>query len=380
MRSLYPHPNRVLFYDDVLITYLLAFFNPAVRSLRSIEDLSEVPAINQHLSVKSVCRSTLSDANSLFDPDYLLPLIEQLRQKVPDLARQDRDLAKLLDKVLAIDGSFFRVASDVQWATTLANKYGGRKFVRLNLSLGVNDGLVDGLSIDGNDGRHEGTAAKEFIREGHIHLFDGGVVNFDLFHTILALPDTHLLCSLRDHINFTTMQEQPLSEKDKEAGVTSDRVGVLTGSNARVAPGQTLREVRVSYTDRKGKVCSLRLLTSLLDLPAAVIAALYRYRWQIELFFRWLKVDASFEHLTSYSRNGVKLSFHIAVIAQLLICIHTQSPPSRYSQMLLGYVASGQATVEEILPIVLKRERERALERARLARKRQADRASKKSE
>ena len=56
----------------------------------------------------------------------------------------------------------------------------------------------------------------------------------------------------------------------------------------------------------------VKLLTDLLDLPAQLIAELYKHRWEIELFFRWLKVTANFGHLTSHSRNGVTLSFHIA--------------------------------------------------------------------
>jgi hypothetical protein len=72
LRKLYPHPNRVLFYDDVVVCYLLAFFNSILRSLRCIEDASQIPGVNQFLSVESVCKSTLSEANALFDPQHLL--------------------------------------------------------------------------------------------------------------------------------------------------------------------------------------------------------------------------------------------------------------------------------------------------------------------
>jgi hypothetical protein len=371
LRTLYPHPNRVLFYDDVVLAYLLAFFNPAVRSLRLIEDLSQIPAVRQHLSVDAIRRSTLSDANALFDPSRLLPLIVELRAKQGSLKHTDGDLATLLDKVVAIDGSFFKLAADVEWALNKSNKFGGSRYARLNLAYSLRTGQAAGCELSGDDGRHEGTVAISFIESGQIYLFDSGVVTFDLLGTI-PQRNSDFVCSLREAVNFSRQRELPLDEKAKEAGVISDHVGVLTGSPCHSPPDQTLREVRVAYIDRHGKPRTLRLLTSLLEVPAHVIAALYRHRWQIELFFRWLKVHANFRHLTSHSENGVTLSFYIAVIAQLLISLHTNQPLNRYGMMALGMVAAGVCDVEDILPILEKRHRERLLEKARLARKKAA--------
>jgi hypothetical protein len=72
----------------------------------------------------------------------------------------------------------------------------------------------------------------------------------------------------------------------------------------------------------------------------------------------------------SHSKNGVAVGFHIAVIAVLLIYIHTQQPVSKYAYVMLGLVATGQATMEDILPILQRRERECQLDRLRRARKR----------
>ena len=70
----------------------------------------------------------------------------------------------------------------------------------------------------------------------------------------------------------------------------------------------------------------------------------------------------------SHSKNGVAVGFHIAVIAVLLIYIHTQQPVSKYAYVMLGLVATGQATMEDILPILQRRERECQLDRLRRAR------------
>jgi hypothetical protein len=375
LRTLYPHPNRQLFYDDVVVVYLLAFFNPAVRSLRCIEDLSRLEEVNRLLSVDAVCRSTLSEANTLFDPKHLEGLIAHLRQKLPQLKQQDGQLEHLLQQVISFDGSFFHIAGDVQWALWHRNqKSDTRRHVRLNCAFCQATGTVMGVSLSGDDGQGEGAALAAMIQAAddqveHIYLFDSGVVSFDLIQTILS-RSSHLLCNLREQVGFTVQRQQALREADRAAAVISDRIGHLSGSVKHPPPAGLLREVVIAYTDRHGQPRQLRLLTDLLDVPAAVIAALYRYRWQVELLFRWLKLHAQFRHLMSFSRNGVTMGFYIAALAAMLLCLHTQQPLSKYAFNLFGAVASGLARPDEVLPILQRRMRERQLERVRLARKR----------
>jgi hypothetical protein len=371
----------VLHYDDVVVAYLLAFFNPALRSLRCIEDASRLPGVNRFLDVDAVCRSTLSDANALFDAELLLPLIADLRAGLsesgqPRQAREqqrDPQLERLLDHVMLVDGSFFRLAADVAWAVRSANAAGPAVgTVRLNCQFCLKDGTPVGVSVTGADGpgSGEGAAATASVEPGRIYLFDSGVVSFGYLGAVLG-AGSNFLCNLAAGVNFTAGQDgRPLADADRAAGVVGDRVGRLIGSaHRRDAPEQLLREVLVTYVDRTGKARTLRLLTDLLDLPAHLVAALYRWRWQIELFFRWLKVNAHFTHLTSHSRNGVTLSFYVATIAALLMCLRTGRPPSKYGYNLLSMLAAGLGDATDALPILERRERERRLERERLTRK-----------
>ena len=87
------------------------------------------------------------------------------------------------------------------------------------------------------------------------------------------------------------------------------------------------------------------------------------------MFLRWLKVTAGFSHLLSTSANGITLQFYVAMICTLLIHLRTGLPVDKYSLLALGFVARGQCTFEQQLPVLLKRQRERMLERQRRQRK-----------
>jgi hypothetical protein len=367
LRAAHAHPNRTLFFDNVAVAYLLAFFSPAIRSLRTLDDLSQTPAMRQQTSVDRIPRSTLSDANRVFDPALLEPIIEELRARVPDLNRTDPKLGELTRQVRAVDSSLFTVAATVAWA--LKQRRANRKGlanVRLNLQWAAAAGVPEGVCVSGS-ATSEAQALMAHLEPDLIYVMDRGYVNFQLLDRILhACSD--FVVRLKSNNLFVAHKSLPLSDQDREAGVISDRIGRLSGSGDSQAPGGLLREVLILDPHHPDK--PVRLLTSLLDVAAHVVGHLYRWRWKIELFFRWLKVHAHFEHLISHSENGVAVGFYIAVIGVLLMYIQTQRPVSKYAYVLLGLVATGQASMEDILPILERREHECELDRQRRARKR----------
>jgi hypothetical protein len=368
LRGHYAHPNRVLHMDDVLVVYLLAFFNPVLRSLRCIEDISELPAIQQHLSVHSVCKSTLSDANALFDPALLVPLIVRLKEACGTDFQLDQDLETLYQKVIVFDGSFFDVAADVAWAIRVTHGDSTTAQVRLNLHYCLASGLPEGLSVSGAAGGAETDAAINFdAQAGQILIADRGVFSFRLLCAMQA-KGCRCLLRVKNNIGFDRTEQRPLTPKDREFRVLSDHVGGFTSTAGHTAaPGGVWREVIIAHQSDPEQ--TVRIITDMLDLTAWQIGELYRQRWQIELLFRWLKVHAHFRHLTSHSPHGITMSFYTALIAMLLIALHSQSAMSKYGYNLLGMVAAGQASLEDILPVLHKRQRERELDKKRMARK-----------
>jgi hypothetical protein len=367
LRAAHAHPNRTLFFDNVAIAYLLAFFSPAINSLRTLDDFSQTPEMQGQTSIDRIPRSTLSDSNKVFDPALLETIVEDLRARIPDLDRADPKLGELTRRVRAVDSSLFTVAATVTWA--LKQRRANQKkqaSIRLNLQLAASTGIPEGVSVGGANSS-EAEALMAHLEADLIYVMDRGYVNFELLDRILhACSD--FVVRLKSNILFEPLKSLPLSDEDIAAGVISDRIGRLSGSGDSIAPGAMLREILIFDPNHPDK--PVRLLTSLLDVAAHVVGELYRWRWKIELFFRWLKVHANFEHLMSHSKNGVTVGFYIAVIAVLLMYIHTQTPVSKYAYVMLGLVATGQATMEDIMPILERRERECELDRQRRARKR----------
>lgn len=369
LRDQIPHGNRRLFLDDVFVAYLLAFFNPALRTLRTLEDFSQTRQAQKHLSIPKLCKSTLSDFNKLADPARLQPILDQLRREVlkPGSAKAAEPLTALHRQILAVDGTFLKAASTVAWAI---RRRGSKTGARLDFHVDVETWLPELLVIP-EHGEGEAKTAQETITPGAIHIYDRGIFSFDLIAAhipkaadfVMRIREPGPRCP-----KLETIETRELTPEARDAGVTSDRLVRLVGSTHRKPPNIVLREVVIVPADDPQK--PVYLLTTLLDLDASIIGLLYRYRWQIELFFRWLKCYARFDHLISHNREGVLLNFYVAVIGVTLMYLHMGHRPSKYLFIMIGMVASGSANLEEIMPILRERERQSKMQRDRVARKR----------
>ena len=193
-------------------------------------------------------------------------------------------------------------------------------------------------------------------------LFDRNFVDFVFLHAVLD-QQSDFVVRLKSDTNFLAIESRPLSENDRAVNVLSDSIGHVPGSSGSPGFGtQPLREVRILDT-RNNKI--VRLLTTLLDVPAHVIGKLYRQRWTIELFFRWLKCVAKFEHLISHSQNGITIQFYVAVIGVLLTYIRTGQRPGVYEFRCLSWVARGMMDVATMHEVLALRQRERDQNKAR---------------
>lgn len=368
LRDQNPHGNQELFFDDVFLAYLLAFFNPSLRSLRVIEDFSQTKQAQRHLSTPRICRSTLSDFNRLADPERLRPIIAELRNALHRkfAGQWPSDLYGLMKKVLAVDGTFFSAAADVAWAIGHRNQTATRHRARVDVQLDVQTWLPEVIAVP-ESGEGEARLASQHVQPGAIHIYDRNYGSFELLAAHYQLQEgtwepraNFVVRAKQKHLTFASTETRALTSEQQQHKILSDQLGHLTGSTQQFSTSIVVREVVFLGDDGE----EIRLLTNLLDVPVEVIAELYRHRWQIELFFRWLKCYAHFDHLTSHSRSGVLLNFYVVIVGVLLMYLHIGGRPSKYAFILLGMAArSDGESLDGILPIL--RERERQCERDR---------------
>jgi hypothetical protein len=372
LRSLPAHGNRQLFCDQLFHGLLLSFFDPMLRSLRRLEDRGDFDhrLDLSTLDLPRLARSTTSDALSVFDPLCLLPIIEDLQARCPSLCNDDPTLHVLSQRIIAADGTYFTTCCDVLWALR-HTKSNGRKQaqVRVNLQFDVATWTPQVISLSGDDGESEPEAFARDLLPGVLYVADRNFLDFGFMKAVLERGSEFVIRVKSSAPKAEVRDRLELTPTDREAGVTGDEIVHLTG---RDAPELPLRRVTIQTLDRTGKPCTIILLTSLVEsqLPAHVIAAVYRQRWQIELFFKWLKTFVRLEKLLSTSRQGMTFQLYVMVIATLLMYVQSGTRVSLYALTALSWVANGTMSLDQAMAVIAKREREKALERERKARQR----------
>lgn len=299
LRDEQAHVNRQLFLDDVFVVHLLAFFNPSVRTLRTIEDFSQTRQVHKHLSIRRICKSTLSDFHRLADPQRLEPILQSLRQHLArrqtDVSSGGQDLHQLLKKTIAVDGTFLPAVAEVAWGVANTNNHGTIKHrARLDLQLNVSTWIPEALVVP-EPGQSEADSAITQLQPGRIYLYDRGFMSFPLLAAHYDLTVEHPAVQSTFVVRYrqaggnspqlVDCVDRDLTCEDVAAGIISDRVGRFRSSkpSRHPLPDIPLREVVVQY-QQDGVTKTLRLITNLLDVSASTVAVLYRYRWQVEMF------------------------------------------------------------------------------------------------
>jgi hypothetical protein len=360
------HGNRTLHLHPLIVTLVMSFYDPLMRSLRTIEAHSSVEPITG-TAAQRMARSTTSDSLSALDPQLLLPVIENLHRQVPQLRKTDLKLQSIVKKIIAADGSYFSTFSDVIWALVHTKSDGSKQAqVRLNFQMDARTWVPQIVSISGGescDGSEPDALAKILLSDV-LYLLDRNFVDFDFLEALHQRNNDFVLRIRANAPAYEIIESRPLGEQDIADGILRDSLVRLTG---RGAPDRIFRLVEVRHASKPDE--TVKLLTSLTsaEINAYVIGYLYQQRWQVELFFRWLKLWCNFDHLLSTSRNGITMQFYVIVIATLLMHIHLGRKVSKYTLVALRQIALGLATPEQMEQYLARRDRERELKQARYA-------------
>src|SRR5688572_11342492 len=275
-------------------------------SLREIEaGLSSHRARLYHLGAQAPARSTLADANAVRPHQVFAGLFAHM------IGQASRGLRKRVgEAVRLIDSTGLRLSGLSGWASFSAGVCGAK----LHVVYDPDADLPLYFEVAAARG-HDITAAKAMpIEAGATYVFDLGYYDYGWWADLDA-AGCRLVTRFKKNTPLAVVEERPVAAGSP---VLSDRIGHLPARMARSRKNPfsyPVREVRV--TTETGK--ELRILTNDLDAPADEIAALYRRRWQVELFFRWIKQTLKIRHFLGVSENAVRIQVAVALIAFLVL-------------------------------------------------------------
>lgn len=344
--------NRQLFYDQYATLLLLYFFTPTVSSLRGVQQLSTLTKVQQRWGIRRTAVGSLSEAATVFEAALLQDVISELALRAWTRAPQGKpallqgDLALLRDLV-AIDGSLLPALPRMAWAVWQDEQH---RAAKRHVAFAALRHVPVGVTVTAGNGA-ERAQARQLVHPGGFYVFDRGSLDYDLFADLHALPCS-FVARVKEDAAYEVAQMAVVSPAARAAGVTADVVLRRLGTaHHRPCAAQPLRVVRVATdkTHPDGTPVEMVLVTNRVDLDADLIALAYRYRWTVELFFRWLKCILGCRHLLSQSENGVQLQVYLALIASLLIRLWVGRAPTKRTYELLCFYLSGWATTTEVL-------------------------------
>jgi Transposase DDE domain len=348
--------NRKLHYDQYCMLVLLFLFNPVVRSLRAIEQASELRKVQRKLGCQRASLGSLSEATDVFQPERLKEIIAELGEQLEPIARDPR-LKDVQHTLTLVDGTLMRgLPVLVQAALRDPRAAKLKAQFRLHTQFDLERGVP--IRIDVTEGIGKGKADERVVlakalESGCCYVKDRGYAKFQLFNEIVAAESSYV-CRLRDNSRYAIEDERPLAVEDVAGGITLDAIVCLGEyKGAKDRPDHPLRLVVVKTTphEKRGPASNglLLIATNLLDLPAWIIALIYRYRWTIEIFFRFFKHVLGCRHLLSEDPVGIEIQTYCAIIACMLISLWTGRKPTLRTYEMICHYFTGLAEEDELL-------------------------------
>ncbi len=284
------------------------------ESLRDIEAcLRSLKNKLYHLGIRGkISRSTLADANNSRDwrmyADFAQVLIHQAR----DLYSDDDFGVELENTVYALDSTTIELCLSLfPWAQYSPTQAG----VRLHTLLDLRGSIPSFIDVVRVKGYHECRVLDHLIAEpGSFYIMDRGYLSFKRLYA-LDQASAFFVVRSRKKILHGRLYSRPV---DKSIKLRSDQTIVLTGHTSSIYYPEKLRRIVVHDKEQSRRII---LFTNNFQLPAKTIAELYKQRWKIELFFKWIKQHLRIKKFFGTSENAVKTQIWVAISVYVLVAI-----------------------------------------------------------
>jgi hypothetical protein len=328
-------PRRRLEAGGYLSMMLFALLNPVIKSTRALCAASSLKRMQEEVCGGPVSLASFSEMQAVCDPDLLAGLLRELATEAQPVFGDKRVQAQVGD-LTANDGTLLPALPRMAWALWQdeSNRAG-----KLHLEFSVWRQVPSEFTVTpGNDSERAAWEAK--LKPGAFYVNDRHYSHdYKLIGRVQKAKASFVLRLFNNTVLERLEPARALSPTDREAGVVED-VKVRLGTEADGPVGRLVQVEADGHT--------FLLFTDREDLEAELVALIYRYRWQIELFFKWIKCVLGCRHWLAESQEGVTLQVYCALIASVLLVLWTGRKPTKRQWEALQLYWMGWATLEEL--------------------------------
>lgn len=291
----------------------LYFHLAKLDSLRDIDDFMQSDSKLKE-SIKSVSLGMLSNYNNHIDYNVYMPILNELISNALEQLPVSEKIKKF-GTIKLIDSSTISMAKTYfQWAEFRSTKAGIKLHTKFNLSKGIPE-----LILVSNAKPHDRTKMKDLITENNcIYVFDKGYVDYKKFDEF-SNKGIRFITRLKDNAAITEVSKLEITYSDitlldDSINIIEDIVCYLGTDNINATKNQ-YRVITVA--DSEGQI--LTFVTNILEYTSEDIAWLYKKRWDIELFFKWIKQNLKIKRFIGHSLNAVMMQIVSAIITFIII-------------------------------------------------------------
>jgi len=293
----------------------MAFAQLTLRTgLRGIENtLRANGSLLYHMGFRceTISRTTLSKANENRSWRIYAELAMTLMKRARTLYAKEPLAVDLDARIFALDSTTIDLClARFPWTPSQQEKAA----VKMHVLLDLRGSIPDFIVISGGKTHDVNILDQLCCIPGAYYIMDRGYVDFTRLYR-LHQSKAFFVTRAKRHMRFTVAESHPV---DKSAGLVCDQTIRLTGAKTRKGYPEPLR--RIKYRDPETDRL-LVFLTNDFNLPALMIAQLYKQRWQVELFFKWIKQHLRIKAFYGYSENAVRTQLWIAVAVYCLLAI-----------------------------------------------------------
>lgn len=341
--STFADPRRRLGQKDYLSLLLFGLFNPVVDSMRGLCAASRLARVQEQVCSGAVSLGSFSEAQAVIDPALLERVFNELaaEQLNAQSSVVDGRLESYRQQLLVVDSTLWRALPRMAWALW-RYQHGAQSALRLQIKFNLWYDRPVAAQVS-SARQCERALLRTQLKEGEFYVGDRYYgEDYGLFSQLEEAGCSYLL-RLRQEASFEPVEQWALSEADKRASVTFDGL-VRLGTKKQRQTGP-LRLVRVQTQTGELLLVSNKQRP---ELSAELIAQIYRQRWRVELFFKWLKCILGCRHWLAESERGVALQIYCALIAALLLLRHNGRRPNKRAMEMIRFYLLGYATLEEL--------------------------------